>query len=381
MRWYFGYPVLAAGLFFGAKIRFPGEPADHMALPEPLAPKIAADEGPKVVSAAEVLAKPRSRLAAFSPGARLLTADAPPPKPTMFDYLAQAFAASAAPSPGHADASSYRAVAQGAWKSAVVHVAADADADTPKPAGNVQKALLARDVQRELHRVGCYVGEIDGVWGPGSQRAVTAFMERVNAVLPVDEPDVFMLSLLSAEPGTICGSRCPHGQTISSSGRCLPTTLLAHDGTLEPALRHGPTLAARAAHESDPPATGDGEWSVAVAEVGPEAVARAPDPFHGRMSIGGPRPPDAVAPQRFHRTVSLGPSLSTDTVEPVTGEGVQHAALVDEPPPQAERRPARRQAREPSARPRPAKSSRARNSARSNYRHVQRLFEHPLGRM
>ena len=401
MRWYLGYPVLAAGLVFGAQTLFP---RDHDVLT--LRPgsvdqgsvEAEASEPPRtsatVVSAAEVREAPRSRLAAFSPGARLLDARMPPAAPGFFDFISRSFAATA-PQPAVTLTASVEPAAASSWKSAVVTVAADARVK-PTPAGAAQKALLARDIQRELQRVGCYAGEIDGIWGPGSQRAVTAFMERVNAVLPVDEPDVFMLSLLATQDNAICGTTCPHGQALSAGGRCLPTTLLAHDDRLAPRLSQGPTLASRTRRDTAEPIAAqdpDGAWTAVVADAA--APVSRPPPLHGRMGIGGPRPDDEaqfaertpqaslpIASNRLHRTASLAPTLPTEIVDEVRGDATIHpvAVIVPERPLAAPVVTPRRQARERAGeRPRAVKSSR--KTWRSNYRQVQRLFEHPLGRM
>ena len=42
---------------------------------------------------------------------------------------------------------------------------------------------LALQLQRELARVGCYDGEINGVWTPTTRQALKAFLDRLNAVL------------------------------------------------------------------------------------------------------------------------------------------------------------------------------------------------------
>ena len=48
---------------------------------------------------------------------------------------------------------------------------------------------LTRALQRELKRVHCYDGPIDGEWLLQSKRATKAFLDRVNASLPIDKPD------------------------------------------------------------------------------------------------------------------------------------------------------------------------------------------------
>lgn len=395
MRWYFGYPVFAAGLYFAALTLFPSEQDDFVLRPATAPPERAVTAGePKVMSAAEILTLSRSRLAAFSPGARLLVAEQAPSKPSMFDYLAQAFAASAAPQPDRADPASFRAVAQGSWKSAVVRFTPNDFAETAQPTGAQQKALLARDVQRQLQRVGCYGGEIDGIWGPGSQRAVTAFMQRVNAVLPVDEPDVFMLSLLSAAPQTVCGTGCPRGQVLSAGDRCLPSTLLAHDDmspahaegrtfdavAAAPVLRRGPTFAMRPKNAEATTATAEARsgseaaWQVEVAEAGRNV--RREYPFDGRMGVGGPTPTEGPSHPPLRRTASLS-AASSGAAE---STAVLPVAVTDEQPPVAEG--AYEPTRERTVkRARPKKVSRVRKKRRRSARHVQNLFQHPLGRM
>ena len=47
---------------------------------------------------------------------------------------------------------------------------------------------LTRDLQRELQRVGCYNGPIDGDWGDGSRRALEQFARRNDIKVRTDEP-------------------------------------------------------------------------------------------------------------------------------------------------------------------------------------------------
>jgi len=89
------------------------------------------------------------------------------------------------------------------------------------------RVALARELQRELKRVGCYDGEINGVWTPATRRAMQAFTERVNAALPSDGPDVVLLTLVRDQQDKACGVACPAGQALASDGRCLPAAVLA----------------------------------------------------------------------------------------------------------------------------------------------------------
>lgn len=68
------------------------------------------------------------------------------------------------------------------------------------------RASLARELQRELKRVGCYGGEINGVWTTSSRMAMKAFTDQVNASLPIDNPDYILLSLVQGRQDTVCRS-------------------------------------------------------------------------------------------------------------------------------------------------------------------------------
>ncbi len=52
-------------------------------------------------------------------------------------------------------------------------------------------------------------------------------MDRVNATLPMDEPDYILLTLVQGHTAAACGADCPSGQAISESGRCVPNAVVA----------------------------------------------------------------------------------------------------------------------------------------------------------
>src|SRR4029079_17632647 len=89
---------------------------------------------------------------------------------------------------------------------------------------------IGRKLQEELKRVGCYSGELNGVWTTSTRRAMQAFMERVNAVLPIDQPDGILLALVQGHPGKVCGAPCPAGQGLSHETQCVPNAILAMTG-------------------------------------------------------------------------------------------------------------------------------------------------------
>jgi peptidoglycan hydrolase-like protein with peptidoglycan-binding domain len=82
------------------------------------------------------------------------------------------------------------------------------------------------DIQQQLKRLGCYYGRIDGSWGVGSKDAMKFFMDRVNAALPLEQPDYVLLTLLQAQSGRTC-DECPAGQIPAAGGRCVPQAIYA----------------------------------------------------------------------------------------------------------------------------------------------------------
>lgn len=89
------------------------------------------------------------------------------------------------------------------------------------------KGSLAQQLQSELKRVGCYDGEINGVWTTSTRFAMQIFTERVNAKLPIDKPDAILLALVQGHQERVCAASCGVGQTPRSDGRCVPEAVLA----------------------------------------------------------------------------------------------------------------------------------------------------------
>ena len=94
-----------------------------------------------------------------------------------------------------------------------------------RPAGPNDSFSITRDAQRELQRLGCYDGEINGDWSQSSRAAAERFLDRVNAKLPTDKADDVLLALLQGQKGFVC-SQCPPGQMLDPRDRCTPTALL-----------------------------------------------------------------------------------------------------------------------------------------------------------
>ena len=85
---------------------------------------------------------------------------------------------------------------------------------------------IGRELQKELRRVGCYDGELNGAWTTSTKQAMKLFMERVNASLPTDEPDSILLTMVRGYQDRVCGKPCPAGQGLADGGRCVPNAIL-----------------------------------------------------------------------------------------------------------------------------------------------------------
>ena len=81
-----------------------------------------------------------------------------------------------------------------------------APAADASPLDAATRAALARDIQAELARLGCYAGPVDGAWSPETQRAAGLFVTEANARISVSEPDFALFSLAkTATENEACG--------------------------------------------------------------------------------------------------------------------------------------------------------------------------------
>jgi hypothetical protein len=154
---------------------------------------------------------------------------------------------------------------------------------------------IGRELQKELKRVGCYEGELNGAWTPSTRQAMKAFTDRVNATLPTDEPDSILLTLVQAYQDKVCGKLCPAGQGLSEVGRCVPTAILAR------AAKKGAAPVTTAMVPAEKPMPAITAWSTtttataaAPAPTPAAAPAGTPPPTDGRMALAGPATPEAT---------------------------------------------------------------------------------------
>lgn len=202
----FAFGVMAAGAAFVVNLTSPATFDEAGATAAALIGLTAAQ--PALVQDA-----PFDRTASFSPGAILLNQNAAEPKRPLEGYSRRlaALETSARSAPANA-------VVLSPWRSAV---------RIEREQKPMERHELVSQIQRELARVGCYGGDIDGIWGGASKRAVSTFVDRVNATLPTTNPDIVLLTLARAQPAGTCGPDCPAGQEFHSDGRCVPSALLA----------------------------------------------------------------------------------------------------------------------------------------------------------
>lgn len=267
------------------------------------------------------------------------------------------------PSPAPADAAQpWKAVVSGSSGSGHATVRQV----TPSKGDYDARAKLVRNLQTELKRVGCYVGEVDGDWGAASKRAITEFLHKVNATLPTDTPDYILLTLIQGHVDRACGVECPSGQGLAADGRCVANVVAGHgtkqtgsssrnvvsvtesrdklaahatppraaavpasNSTIAAAHRPEQGLSVTKAGSSGQGTTGDTAAAAAAdtadAAASQEVVARRVEPLPGRMAVGAPIPADVDAVGELLRTT---PSRPAAAAAPTAAPAAQKAPRV-----------------------------------------------------
>lgn len=101
--------------------------------------------------------------------------------------------------------------------------AAAAIAVPPSPSPANEQVILVRSVQRELTRVGCDAGEIDGVWGGKTRVAAEEFKRLTKATFSVDSPTMDLLEAVKRRTARVCPIVCAGGE-IEKDGKCVART-------------------------------------------------------------------------------------------------------------------------------------------------------------
>lgn len=95
-------------------------------------------------------------------------------------------------------------------------VAPSAPASVPDAVISLEALVI--ETQRELKRLGCYAGEIDGIWGKGSERALNAFAERSGRVIDTSTLTPGLLDVLRPLAGRVCPLECgPKYQVVNDA--------------------------------------------------------------------------------------------------------------------------------------------------------------------
>ena len=79
---------------------------------------------------------------------------------------------------------------------------------------------LAREVQKELKRVGCDPGSVDAKWGANARSALADFARRTQVALAVEEPTMAALESLKNQRARVCPLECDDDE-VERDGRCV----------------------------------------------------------------------------------------------------------------------------------------------------------------
>jgi hypothetical protein len=212
-----------------------------------------------------------------------------------------------------------------------------APAVAPRPIDPTDRAVLARALQRELKRVGCYHGEITGVWTTSSRMAMKTFNERVNATLPVDNADPVLLSLVQGHRERACGTECRAGQTPAEGAACVPDAVAAKVAKTPPEAEKSTDVSAAAgaaaagtaaaaalaafgktdAGQTEPGKTDPGR--TVPKEAAPLSKASAPGAARPATGVDGPAPSEGMVrdgrPRRSAQTAPRPPKVVRDVLK------------------------------------------------------------------
>ncbi len=210
------------------------EPVTAAAAPEPPAPAIPAVKplAPQTIAPDPTAPDTQSPEPVVPTETAKAPVPAPPAQPVV---LAEPAAPAGPPDPPHlpalADASGLPP-APGADASAGNAVRATFAVDPPElsvvtllpealPEPELSGKALHIALQTALTAAGCNPGPIDGDWGAGSNRALTAFgTARPDLVGAGAGPDAALLRAMAQAPGPVCPTRCADGENLAG-GVCV----------------------------------------------------------------------------------------------------------------------------------------------------------------
>jgi hypothetical protein len=262
----------------------------------------------------------------------------------------------------------------------------------PEPPEDEREAL-ARQLQDELKRVGCYAGPTDGAWGVRAREALVAFNRAAGAGLPPDDPRRASVEAVRLHAAQVCLSSAgsDSAPTRTASAACASLAGWASGSTMPesaplgrlsaglPCLRLGSRVPSRVRSRRAPLAPSPPPFARRSARRpcrGPQrarSVRRPLLPGRPRPRCGGvqrravPEPPPAP---RLVRRPDATPRLAAPPRQQV------QPRVVAEPAPRLARRPAAPPHRRATARGRPTGAPAA---AGSPARHRPGLRRRTLG--
>lgn len=179
----------------------------------------------------------------------------------------------------------------------------------PRPSATPgDRVSLARQLQIELRRVGCYAGEINGAWTTPTRAAMKTFTDKVNALLPIDKPDYILLALVQGHRQRVCGpvDTLAPAPAIAAAPKLLSPPAPAMRAA--PRLLAPPTPATHAAPRIEP----SPRPPAARAAPAPESPAAPTPPGerpHRNAQHDGPVPAVGVYERRGRRSLRPSPQL------------------------------------------------------------------------
>lgn len=93
-------------------------------------------------------------------------------------------------------------------------------AERERASESEMRRVLARSIQQELTRAGCYSGAIDGDWNDATQRAMREFQASGRGTtfsVATTAPDYVHITMLQSRPDTVCGEH-PSSSATAGAG-------------------------------------------------------------------------------------------------------------------------------------------------------------------
>jgi hypothetical protein len=96
-------------------------------------------------------------------------------------------------------------------------------AEIPAPDTKKSSQEIARSIQVELKRVGCFTGSVDGEWNAASRRSLELFNRRAGTKLEEKLASLDVLDVIKAKSSRVCPLICDHGSKVDGES-CVQIT-------------------------------------------------------------------------------------------------------------------------------------------------------------